>query len=640
MKKRLFTLAGTLALGLLTSVTFAGKEDPSTKYAPSDEGIQPVSGVLKFLRNCPAGTDAHFKNVNPFISGGSGSEGEVIWQGVFPIDGTDVTLKVTWYPANNSYEFDIPDRNGVVWAVGPEVDSDKLIYPYETPVFADGGHNVLKSGDPSATINHLDLCLSLVDTTPPGIVFVEPQHGDTVSGDSVTVTVLVTDESGLTSVILSVDDGSPDAVMSCSATNNPDEYSCTADWSTSGLDAGTYTLSVTATDGAVPNQNTFTESITVEYQFSLVDCYGDLDPSDLDPEELEGCNPTGQELKQAPFGANNPETKYIFGEVIQATDWAKLNVRDCGPDALPDPRMKYEAGRWVPDPNWIGTSPNPGELYVFGDGIGVRPANLPADAEWIIGPLHYGYEGCFGGTFHYANWTLVEAYGDPDNPPGQTNPLFFINSFFPELNWAYAGNVAPCYGEFDTQDPPEPRDDFTLNLQQSAEFLYQTADDRDEDGFPDMVELMSTPYTETCGSGRTLSRGKSFAGWNIIETTPDPDAAEEAIVQFKCDLIDQQFTNLQTVVALAKLDLAKGKVSTAERFINQAQSQAENCPQVQSLDRAYDDLGSAFDAWQKLEFFVTNPNPAGDVLGRIGNLRYRIFNAREEILRLQDEGIL
>jgi hypothetical protein len=150
-----------------------------------------------------------------------------------------------------------------------------------------------------------------------------------------------------------------------------------------------------------------------------------------------------------------------------------------------------------------------------------------------------------------------------------------------------------------------------------------------------MVEGMATPYTEACGSGRTLDRGKSFSGWNIIETTPDPDATPEAVVQFKCDLIDQQFANLQTVVAVAKADLTRGKVSTAERYIKQAQSQAENCPQVQSLDRAYGDLQRAFEAWQKLEFLVTELNPAGDVLGRIGNLRYRIDNVRAAILRLQ-----
>jgi hypothetical protein len=361
----------------------------------------------------------------------------------------------------------------------------------------------------------------------------------------------------------------------------------------------------------------------------LADCFGDLDNGDFDPGEPEGCNVTGQLNLQAPFGANEPETKFISGEVIQATESAK-SFRDCGPDALPDPRMELREGRWEPIPDWVGVSGNVGELNVFADNIGVRPANLPADAEWIIGPLHYGYNGCFGGTWHYKvddqgdAWSLFEAYGP------NANPLFFIENYFPGITWVYPDrDIALCYGDLINLDPPVLRQgDRTYDLQQSAEFMYQPTNPANT------VEGMSMPYSETC-NGRTLSKGKSFAGWNFIETTLDPDAADEVVLQFKCDLIDQQFTNLQTVVALAKSDLTKGKVSTAERFINQAQSQAENCPQEQSLGRAYDDLGSAFEAWRKLEFFVTEPNPAGDVLARIGNLRYRIFNAREEILSQQ-----
>ena len=300
----------------------------------------------------------------------------------------------------------------------------------------------------------------------------------------------------------------------------------------------------------------------------------------------------------------------------------------CGADALPDPRMKQDlAGNW-----YVHEFRS---LNVFAE-VGERPASVPDDAEWVISDIHYGYNGCFGGTYHYKNWLLFNAYG-----PQATNPIFFVKTFFPEDNWVYGGELALCYGESDNQVPPNDRTEWTDDLQESAEYLYQTP-------YPsDMVEGMATPYTETCGSGRLLTRGKSFSGWNFIETggftTP------EEVLQFKCDLIDQQFTNLQTVVAEAKLYLSSGKVSTAERFINQAQSQAENCPQDQSLDRAYEDLGSAFFAWRELYFdfvdvdpslVLREKNPAGDVLGRIGNLRYRIFNAREEIRRLESAGIL
>ena len=46
-----------------------------------------MSGVIKSLRNCPDGTDAFFKNVNPFISGGpGGNPDELQWDGIFVID--------------------------------------------------------------------------------------------------------------------------------------------------------------------------------------------------------------------------------------------------------------------------------------------------------------------------------------------------------------------------------------------------------------------------------------------------------------------------------------------------------------------------------------------------------------------------
>ena len=381
MKKRLFTLAGMLGLSLLTSVTLAGKpgQDPLV-YLPSEKGVQPISGVIK---KCTAGT--LFKNVDPFISGGNPdpSDFPILRAESFLVDGSEVELIVAWNQDNSfSYAF-AESKEGLMWEIGVENNSDKIIYKNDDPdnpnnqgpLTSDSGLNKVANGV-SDKANHIDICISPLDTTPPGIVFESPRGGDTVSGDSVTVTVLVTDEeSGLATdangnelVFLSVDDGvTEDVQMTCTAVREGTEgqFRCTYDWSTLGLAAGTYTLSVTATDGAVPDQNPWTESIKVEFQFSLADCFGDLDDGDFLPSEPQGCNPTLQLNLQAPFGANEPETKYIFGEVIQATDSAKLNVRDCGPDALPDPRMEYnvDQNRWEPNPDWVGVSGNVGWIY-------------------------------------------------------------------------------------------------------------------------------------------------------------------------------------------------------------------------------------------------------------------------------------
>ncbi|NQV86484.1 MAG: Ig-like domain-containing protein, partial [Woeseiaceae bacterium] len=313
--KNVLALAGMLALSLVASVALAQKTDPASKYAVSSPaGIAPKSGVIKFLRDCPVGTDAFFKNVSPFISGGPGGDtGEYLWEGVFPVDGSEVTLNVYW-KADNSYRFEA--FGGVVWAVGPEIDSDKLIYEFDTPVFADGGHNVLLSGD-SAAVNHLDLCLSLVDTTPPVIEFIEPLDGDTVSG-IVTVIVTATDPSGVdpNSVTVSVNGGTP-VSMTCTE-KSATQYECKYDWLTTEpgeeLPAGTYTITVEAKDGAVPVQNTATVTITVDLVNSLSSCFGILGDEDFTGVVLpdgyaNGCKPTPLANVQAPpyTKACNPE---------------------------------------------------------------------------------------------------------------------------------------------------------------------------------------------------------------------------------------------------------------------------------------------------------------------------------------------
>jgi hypothetical protein len=219
MKNRFFTLAGMLGLSLLTSVTLAEKpgQDP-VAYLPSENLIQPISGVIK---KCTAGT--LFKNVDPFISGGNPdpSDFPIVRAESFLVDGSEVELIVSWDQDNSfSYAF-AESKEGLMWEIGVENNSDKIIYKNDNPgpLTSDSGLNKVEDGV-SDKANHIDICISPLDATPPGIEFESPLDGDTVSGESVPVIVKVTDESGLTSVLLSVNDGqTTDVAMTCLETN-------------------------------------------------------------------------------------------------------------------------------------------------------------------------------------------------------------------------------------------------------------------------------------------------------------------------------------------------------------------------------------------------------------------------------------
>jgi len=243
-----------LVLSLVTSVALAGKTDPADKYADSLNGTV-TSGVIKSLSNCPDGTDAFFKNVNPFISGGpGGNPGELRWDGTYPIDGSYVTLTVFWRD-DNSFRFEV--TNGVMQKIGAEVDSDKLIYVYAGPVNEDFNLNVLKSGSASEKVNHLDVCLAVADPgdiIDPEVMITSPTVGEVVTGE-VTVLTVATDNAAVSSVTASVDGT---AVNDTCQLVTGDQYACSLD--TTGLTSGNYTITVVATD---TSGNTGTSTVSV-----------------------------------------------------------------------------------------------------------------------------------------------------------------------------------------------------------------------------------------------------------------------------------------------------------------------------------------------------------------------------------------
>ena len=633
--KNVFALAGMLVASLLASAALAQKTDPALKYAPSDPGgIVPKSGVIKSLRDCPVGTDAFFKNVSPFISGGPGGAEEYFWEGVFPVDGSEVTLNVFWKD-DNSYRFQA--FGGVVWAIGPEIDSDKLIYESDPPVFADGGHNVLLSGDDSAAVNHLDVCLSLVDTTPPVIEFIEPLDGDTVSG-TVTVIVTATDESGV-DVTVSVNDGTP-VPMTCTLEAD-DQYRCTYDWLTTEpgeeLPAGTYTITVEAKDGAEPVQNTTTATITVELVNSLTDCFGILGPEDFggdpDPDGFaNGCEPTPLANVQAPpdTGICNvqipPSQCFLAGRQLKpnpdeyataASTYGFVGRCDscaldyCGNIAqgqygIPDPRMYCDGtldlqtgeckDNLGDEAKWIPVEPLV-PLFVKDVAEG--------DPELVLGKYVYGYKGCFAGSQHVRGGTsIVDLYDYwPQDP---ATGLVFIKTHRP-ANVIPPDLVAACnFGEADAaQAGYQP-------------ILKNQSVDRLEDGTTPAITLAATQ--KCVNPPRTLSRDNGIDVSNIIET----DGSDDPLA-FKYQMAQMQFDALYAALDCAEPTFLRGRIkfSDVSSPINQAQAQFSN-GSIAALERARDDLQDAALAIREANWDVTAENCAGDALARTENLAWRM----------------
>jgi len=635
MKSGIISLAATLALSLVASVALAQKTDPALKYAPSLEGITPKSGVIKSLRDCPVGTDAFFKNVSPFISGGpGGNPGEYLWEGVFPVDGSEVTLNVYWSD-DNSYRYEA--FGGVVWAIGPEIDSDKLIYESDSPLFADGGHNVLKSGGDSAAVNHLDVCLSLVDTTPPFIEFIEPLDGDTVSG-TVTVIVTATDPSGVdpNSVTVSVNGGTP-VSMTCTQEAD-DQYRCTYDWRTTEpgeeLPAGTYTITVEAKDGAVPVQNTATVTITVDLVNSLSSCFGILGDEDFTGELLpdgfaNGCKPTVLANVQVPPDTNacNPDLQPA-GYIIPA--YCNISGKQLKPDPskYAPAAAKYGNGRCdacaldycgditageygIPDPRMYCDGVfDSGTRTCSGDWIPVEPL-VPllvkdvaeGDPELVLGKYVYGYNGCFAASQHFRGGALVDLYTYwPADPP---TGLVFIKTHRP-ADVIPPGLVVACNdGEADAaQAGYQP-----IGKNQSV--------DRLEDGTP----AITLAATQKCvNPPRTLSRDNGIDVSNIIET----DGSDDPLA-FKYQMAQMQFDALYAALDCAEPTFLRGRIkfSDVTSPINQAQAQFGN-GSIAALERARDDLQDAALAIRTGNWDVTAENCAGDALARTENLAWRM----------------
>jgi hypothetical protein len=640
--KNVFALTGMLLMSLLTSAALAGKTDPSDKYLDSEFGTV-TSDVIKSLRDCPADTDAFFKNVSPFISGGPGGiTGEFEWQGTFSIDGTDVTLFVYWKD-DNSFRFVV--QNGVMKEIGAEVDSDKLVYEYRAgPVFRDGTVNfdrlnVLESGGDSAAVNHLDICLSLLDTTPPLITFREPLDGDKVSG-LVPVIVTVTDPSGVDrdSVKVSIDDGqaNPRDMVCDPITPHLTEYECRYDWDTEPLPGGLYTISVVASDEAEPQSNTTTAtteppapSVTVEVVKSFADCFGLLDDEDFNENPIEGCEPTALVRVQV-----NPDTEicnpaplpgtpeydicFIAGKLLKPDLDEIANIGDCdactpgycGALGLPDPRMECSG---------VIVENSVGELACTGDWA-PKPSltHLPiadvaeGNPPGVLGKYVYGHKGCFAAAQHTIGAALPNLY-----------------EYWPDFGLVFI----KVHGFADLL-PDEVVADCNVGLPEAAQAGYQpigknrvidtleygTVDDIEQFG-DSATAAITLAATQKCNAPRTLSRDNGIDVSNVIEWdgSGDPTA-------FKYQMVQMQFDALFVALGCAEPTFnrrGQSKFSNVSSPINQAKAQFDNGTKA-ALERARDDLRVAADAIRTSDWDVTAENCAGDALARTENLAWRM----------------
>ena len=621
------TIILILASSLLTSAALSDERDIAD-YGASTNGFFPELGILKNQNDCPDGT-AFFKNVVPGLTNGSGP-GSTVPPIDFIIDGKTVSMSISW-SAENSFAFNL--TGGIAHIVGVTSDTNNLLYNYVSfrsagsvvagtvigPVFADGNLNDI---DAAADVNHLDLCLSPVDSTPPTIEFISPLPGDTVSG-TVTVEVSVTDESSVGSVTASVYPVGDTWTATPIVLTSQDGVVYTGYWTTVDpladppvdFPAGSYTIAVTATDQAVPRTNTATVDISIELAKSLADCFGTLGDEDFTGTPEPGTNYTGCQPTPLVNIQANPDTSVcnvddppaicaISGRLLKPNS-AKIASLGCdacregycGVYGLPDPRMVCSTATFDQDGNCTGEwTPNPDvplQRLLIED--------VADDTEGAaLGKYVYGYKGCFAAARHVRFGELSELYLEwPEEG------LVFIKKHTPAAVLPLSV-VADC----------------NVGLPEAAQAGYQPIGktksvDTLDDGVTPAITLVAT---QKCNAPRTLTRDNGIDVSNIIET----DGSDDPLA-FKYQMAEKQFEATFVALACAENEFQRGRVkfSDVTSPVNQAKAQFDNGT-IAALERARDDLDDAALAIRSGDWNVTAENCAGDALARIENLEWRM----------------
>ena len=472
---------------------------------------------------------------------------------------------------------------------------------------------------------------------------------------------MVTEESGLDPVTGSFNGNSFE--LPCEQLSDT-KYRCSTTLSIADLPAGTYTITVTATDQAFPQSNSVTVSADVEL-LDFTSCFGTLGDEDFAqiPTETDeegnliyagGCNPTGKVLIQAPpdnsacTGSDPAAGCYIDGTLLKPA----IPTAHCGDYGFPDPRMtmielpspEYPVGRWVPTTK--------SSLNIFTD-IGIDPAQEasvlaavqasypdpdPNDPDPLLPPPDldnalvlddktYCANGCCVIAQHLKGNFLDELYlAWPD-----VNGLAFIKTH--NARFLLGDDLAAkCY-DYDPDGPPLP----SFDLQDAASVgympLFQTPDDS---GF-------LTVLTQDCRNpARDLTRNNGFDVSNIIVSTAVPRiSVEEApieVLNFMYQQSEEDFVRVFFLLDVIERDalLKDGNFRRDVRSpMNQAKRRFDNF-NTTSLQQSIDALADAADGIRtKTTYEVVEANPPGEALALIEHLIWELGLLKQELTRVE-----
>jgi hypothetical protein len=431
----------------------------------------------------------------------------------------------------------------------------------------------------------------------------------------VPVTALVTDDLELSSVTAGV--GGVSLGTGTLSSQVPNQYEW--EWNTAGFSTGSQTVTVSATD---TSGNTTTMSVVVTGVLSIASCEGLLGDEDQNPDQGEGCNPSGVQNVQVPLDndsedcqSNNPPEPCTITEFLLTPDpdpnpslFIDPDVLDIctGDYAFPDPRVDANG---VPQ---IFTT-----LDVFAV-LGGAPVSAPGPL--ILDGNTFG-NPCFAVVFGNRNFVLTEGFptwpvDDPATPDvDEATGLVIIRTQFEELIPGI-GPVTECYDEVDNPD-----------LQEAGQFTYQM------DFLSQMIAGTAEVMTNRCfNPKRASTRDLSF---NVLNTKEhcgieflDPQGeliatAPADVVDCKFQLADAKFDALDLSIDFAAPDLVSPKLSDLTKKFNQARSQF-NKKNSGSLARAIADLEDLLFEVKNGTWTVTNDNFPGDVQMRVENLIQRV----------------
>jgi hypothetical protein len=637
MNKRLFALAVMPVLSLFALEAMAGKEDPAANYAPSEFGT-PRSGVI---RKCPEGGTL-FKNVDPFISGGNPAPDDfpVERSETFLVDGKEIVLTVTWDSDNSFfYDFGVEDADGnltkagQMHEIGVENNSDKIIYEYASPVQGDSGLNKLLAGGTADKANHIDICISPLDTIDPVVVIrLEPSsdgttllgevNGTTVSG-KIDIIAEVTDETdvNVTITIESSDgtDVTPVFLAQTKTTSDCDPAApdCIAytwgPWDTSLVPPGDYIIKVVATETKGLLLDTI-EPLTVTV--SVQNCLEGADGVPDNEIGVGGCNPSGFQVVELP---NELDGLLDDKTITQYAVPAKLSAQTetCGiKDSVTDERYEFVAQdpRVNADGSLIYNAdyPAPLDLSTVFDLSGIdlslyAPNGVFMRADTVGSP-------CLVLILGDANFSFADFYHPNTGAPLLgTGAYNYAVTQFPEN--VPGMTTLPEIGDLQ----PDPQ---LAGFQPDLQFVPQATYQRDDVLI--LVEQLASPFTsDVINPQRKLTATFSWFMLNTREVclSLDPDLPYfEAVLQCKIDLAIEYFGNLEQALIEAEPNLIFPSLNNLLTDLNKARSMVK----VRFWGKANEDLTALYDQVVGAQWVVDERNDPGMVIMRIKNLFFRI----------------